>query len=96
VSFTYDASGNLATATDANGHATGYTYDSSHRLVSERQPKAMADPAIDPLFTNTWLNGRVSSQTDALGWNAPGSAEALSLVCHDCSGDLLIVALEHL
>ena len=67
VSFTYDVSGNLATATDANGHTTGYTYDSSHRLLSVKQPKAMADPNIDPLFTNTYTNGRVTSQTDALG-----------------------------
>jgi RHS repeat-associated protein len=63
ASFTYDTGGNLVSATDPNGHTTTYTYDSNHQLTSVSEP----EPSANPLMTNTYTDGRVTLQTDALG-----------------------------
>ena len=63
VSYTYDTSGNLTGVTDPNGHTTTYTYDANHQLTSVSLPKASTNPYI----TNTYTNGQVTAQTDALG-----------------------------
>lgn len=38
ATYEHDPAGNLAKVTDADGHATAYTYDDDHRLVSYRLP----------------------------------------------------------
>jgi RHS repeat-associated protein len=39
TSYAYDAAGNLASVTDANGKATTYTYDAFNRKASETDPR---------------------------------------------------------
>jgi RHS repeat-associated protein len=63
VGYGYDGSGNLTTVSDLNNHATTYSYDSLHQLTSIEQPEASANPFV----TNTYVGGRVTEQTDALG-----------------------------
>lgn len=63
VSFAYDTGGNLVGITDANGHTTTYAYDGAHQLVSISEP----EPSANPFVTNTYLNGQVTLQIDALG-----------------------------
>jgi RHS repeat-associated protein len=67
VTYTYNAGGDLTSSTDANGHVTSYSYNAAHQLVSVRQPRAVADPTMDPLFTSTFAGNRVTAQSDALG-----------------------------
>jgi YD repeat-containing protein len=61
VSFGYDDE-DLVTATDSNGHTTTYAYDGNHQMVSLQQPETTEDP----LVTNTYADGRVTCQVDAL------------------------------
>jgi len=63
VSYTYDAQGNLVSVTDPNGHTTTYAYDAAHEVTSISLPKASASP----FMTNTYTDGKVTLQTDALG-----------------------------
>jgi RHS repeat-associated protein len=57
VSYTYDANGNLATVTDAENTVTTYTWNASNRVVT------ITDGRNITYLTNTYTNGRVTSQT---------------------------------
>ncbi|AUX24990.1 hypothetical protein SOCEGT47_055310 [Sorangium cellulosum] len=41
ATYDHDPAGNLVRVTDADGHATAYTYDDDHRLVSYRLPTGL-------------------------------------------------------
>jgi RHS repeat-associated protein len=76
VSFTYDTGGDLVAVTDPNGHTTTYAYDAAHQLVSISEP----EPSAAPFVTNTYLNGQVTMQVDALGNE---TALAYDLLAHE-------------
>jgi YD repeat-containing protein len=57
VTYTYDANGNLETVTDPEDQVTTYTYDTSHRMLT------ITDGRDITYLTNTYVNGRVESQT---------------------------------
>ena len=61
VSYSYDATGNLATSTGVDGKITKYGYDSSHRMTAITKP--------DSGVTSNLYDaaGRVSQQTDPIG-----------------------------
>ncbi len=59
VSFSYDASGNLAGITDARGKLWQFGYDSSHRLLTQTDARGIT------VLTNTYdSSGRVIQQKD--------------------------------
>lgn len=64
VSFGYDASGNLASYTDALGKATTYQYDLPGRMTKLFFPTAPTTPFITNVYDSL---GRVQTQTSATG-----------------------------
>jgi RHS repeat-associated protein len=77
VAYTYDASGNLATVTDPENGVTTYTYDASNLLATIKDGRNIV------YLTNQYVNGRVSSQTQA----DPSSATTFSYTL-DGSGNV--------
>jgi YD repeat-containing protein len=67
VDYDYDAAGNLESVTDLAGHRWRYAYDSGHRLTDLFDPRQ--DGASNPKSVHNVYDsqGRVVSQTDALG-----------------------------
>jgi len=62
---TFDAAGNLLTATDALGHTTTYTYDSSNNVLSQAvQLNSTTTPTTSYTYNSV---GQVLTVTDALG-----------------------------
>jgi RHS repeat-associated protein len=57
VSYTYDANGNLSTVTDPENGVTTYTWNASNRIAT------ITDGRQITYLTNTYTNGRVTSQT---------------------------------
>ena len=57
VGYTYDGNGNLFTVTDADNKVTTYTYDTSHRMLTIKDGRQIV------YLTNTYVNGRVDTQT---------------------------------
>jgi YD repeat-containing protein len=82
VTYGYDANGNLTTVTDPNGHTTTYAYDCAHQLTSVRKPEASAYP----LITNTYVDGQVERQTDALSHETELSYDPGGRLTRTCSG----------
>jgi YD repeat-containing protein len=41
AAYSYDAGGNLVSATNADGHETRYTYDEEHLLTAQRYPTGL-------------------------------------------------------
>ena len=62
VSFQYDGAGNLTAIIDPRGKIWGFTYDASHRILTQLDAKGVAVP------TNTYdASGRVTQQQDGGG-----------------------------
>ncbi len=72
AALSYDASGNLVSATDPLGHSWQFGYDGSHRLVSETDRRG-----VQVLSVTYDGSGRVASETDALGQTTTFSATDL-------------------
>lgn len=50
ATYRYDERGNLASATDADGHASRYEYDEDHRLtLDQERSNVEADAGADPM-----------------------------------------------
>jgi len=68
VSFAYnDGQGNLTDVTNVGGGVTHFTYDSSHRLVTELDPNQAGSSSPVPMTNHYDSSGRVDWQTDFLG-----------------------------
>ncbi|MGQ0744398.1 MAG: RCC1 domain-containing protein [Acidimicrobiales bacterium] len=70
VTYSYDGAGNLVDVVDVTGGHTTFTYDSTHRLVTMREPKFFADTTTTPapVVTNAYdAQSRTVSQSDPLG-----------------------------
>ncbi|MEZ5309297.1 MAG: RHS repeat domain-containing protein [Microthrixaceae bacterium] len=68
VSFNYDFNGDLVEWTDVGGATWAFTYDTSHRLLTMRDPK-QAGKSAPGLIANVYdPSGRVVSQSDRLGY----------------------------
>jgi YD repeat-containing protein len=68
VMFQYnDGNGNLTDAFDVNGGHWQYTYDSSHRMTTMRDPECVLTSGCTGVQNVYDSQGRVSSQTDPLG-----------------------------
>ena len=66
VAYGYDGSGNLTSATDLNGHAWTFAYDGQHELTVMKTPVCVATQGCNGIV-NVYTNGKVTSQTDAMG-----------------------------
>jgi RHS repeat-associated protein len=66
VTNAYDLDGNLASATDRDGHLTTYVYDAANQLtVTHRPVPVTTPPTVSDLGTAYDLDGNVTTQTDA-------------------------------
>jgi uncharacterized repeat protein (TIGR01451 family) len=63
LSYSYSATGDLATSTDPNGNVTTYSYDAAHDLLSATSP-TQARPLTTLTYDST---GRLTSITDGNG-----------------------------
>ena len=98
ATYTYDADGNLLTATDGDGHTTTYTYNALNEQTVGR-PTPTATP---PAYTYDG-DGRVLTVTDGLGHTTTYTYDAMGDVLtetqpsgggtttytYDAAGDLL-------
>jgi RHS repeat-associated protein len=67
VSYRYeDGNGNLTSAIDLNGNSWTFAYDGQHELTAMKTPVCAATQACVGIL-NTYANGRITSQTDAIG-----------------------------
>lgn len=60
ASYTYDAVGRVASATDSEGHTLGYAYDNLDRLLTTTYPDGTTT-------ANTWTNLDITAVKDRLG-----------------------------
>lgn len=67
VSFSYDPAGDLSGITGVNGGITSFTYDGDHHMLSLLDPDQAGAPSPHPLINAYDAQGRVSTQTDAMG-----------------------------
>lgn len=67
VSYGYDVNLNLTSVTDVLGGVTSFTYDSSHRMLSEKDPICTLTTGCNGIVNAYDGNGRVGQQTDPLG-----------------------------
>lgn len=105
VSTTYDAAGNVASVTDAQGNTTTYTYDVRNRKISETQPGDIVTQygydavgnlisVTDPRgFITTYaydaLNRKVSEQ-DPDSEGTPGATDGpFTQYAYDANGNLV-------
>jgi RHS repeat-associated protein len=67
VTYSYDGSGNLQDVTDVGGGDTHFTYDSSHRVLTMKDPKCQALGTSCPGIQNHYdASGRIDWQKDQL------------------------------
>ncbi|HXA28805.1 MAG TPA: LamG-like jellyroll fold domain-containing protein [Candidatus Angelobacter sp.] len=67
LTYSYDGSGNLQDVTDVNGGDTHFTYDTSHRMLTMKDPKCQALGSACPGIQNHYdAGGRIDWQKDQL------------------------------
>ena len=67
VKYGYGTAGNLISVTDANGGVTQFTYDTSHRMSSMKDPNCVANKSCKGIVNTYYTSGQVATQTDQLG-----------------------------
>ncbi len=102
VSFTYDSAGDLTQVTDVNGGTTDYTYNSSHQMLTDKDPNCVAASSCPGIGNQYDSSGRVTSQSDDLGRTTaftyagdPDSAAGGSTTVTDPLGNVTVESFQY-
>ena len=103
VSYAYDASGNLQDVIDVNGGDTHFTYDTSHRMLTMKDPKCQAlgvscagvQNHYDASGRVDWQKDQLNRQTSFAYAGSPGDATGGTTTTTDPKGNVTVEGYQY-